>query len=343
MPTLRLRLALLCLLLSIATSATAQDVFQKIRSSYTAFDIFRASRLDMMGGGDLADPGPATVLVNPAPLIEKDSVSVSYDHADYFLNISFNTYAAAVSRKNWVADLAVQEVVHHPEVARTAFQPGGTGRVFQGSEWMAVVGLSYDLASLLMPERSLRWSVGGSWHNYWSTQTYDWGTENTFDLGMSASQRTEYAGGWTVLSGSFCWQNVFDNIFRIDGDEVRLDRALRAGLTVTSAVAREGHELAPLAFTLAYSRDFGLGKYPSTDSDHMGAEALLFHLLALRYGYSSLFGGGRDSWGMGILLDDRLFKSTPVELELNLGRTSFDNEIFAGTKTIFGVRAQYHF
>lgn len=343
MPTMRLRLALFCSLLSIAATASAQDVFQKIRSSYTVFDIFRASRLDMMGGGDMADPGPATVLVNPAPLVEKDSANVSFDHAEYVFDLSFNTYAAAVARENWVVDLAVQQVVYPPEVERTAFKPGGTGRVFQGSEWMAVLGLSYDLASLLMSERSLRWSVGGSWHNYWGTQSYDWGTENTFDLGMSASQRTEYLGGWTVLSGSFCWQNVFDNIFRIDGDEVRLDRALRAGLTVTSAITRQGSEIAPLAFTLAYSRNFGLGKYPSSDFEQMGAEAVLFHALALRYGYSSLFGGGRDSWGMGILLDDRLLKSLPVELELNVGRTSFDNQFFEGTRTIFGVRTQYHF
>jgi len=341
--SLKLHLLLLCVLLVVSSSAAAQSHYQIVRTSYTAFDIFRASRLDMMGTGDLADPGPATVLINPAPLIEKDSASVSFDHAEYFLDISFNTYAAAVSRENWVADIAVQQVVYHPEVERTAFEPGGTGRIFQGSEWMAVLGLSYDLASLLMSDEGLRWSVGGSWHNYWSTQTYDWGTANTFDLGMSASQRTKYAGGWATLSGSFCWQNVFDNIFRIDGDEVRLKRALRAGLTVTTAVAREGHELAPLAFTLAYSRDFGLGKYPSTDSDHMGAEALLFHLLALRYGYNSLFGGGRDSWGLGILLDDRLLKAIPVEVELNLGRTSFDNELFEGDKTIFGARAQYHF
>lgn len=341
--SLKLRFAFVCLLLSIASTAYAQSVFVRIRSSYAAFEIFRSSRLDMLGGEDVADPGPAAVLVNPAPLIEKDSANLSFDHADYFLDLSFNTYAAAVAHKNWVVDIAVQEVHSGPTPERTAFQPGGTGRTFETREWMAVVGLSYNLSSLLMPETKMRWSAGASWHNYAGSGTFDPGTANSFDLGTSASQRSEYAGGWTVFSGALILQNAFDNVFHIYGHRVHLRRFLRAGMSVTSAWTNEGSQVAPLAFTLTYSRDFELGRYLSGDSDHMGAEALLFHALALRYGYNSGFAGGRDSWGIGILLDDRLLKSLPMELELNLGRTSFDNEFFAGTKTIFGVRTQYQF
>lgn len=66
------------------------------------------------------------------------------------------------------------------------------------------------------------------------------GAANPFDLGTTASRHMEYPGGWTTLTAAFSWQNVFDNTYQYAGWKLRLERLLRAGLTMSTAFRMSG-------------------------------------------------------------------------------------------------------
>lgn len=337
-----LRLGIICLILLVAFPAAATEPFAFVRTTvFTWEGIFTAGRLSTLGGSDLADRSPATFLINPAPLNTGNGVGLSYDHADYFGNTEFHTYAGGAEWNDWRLNIAVQDFVTHAVVGRTIYLPADTSKTFDVRDRMTVIGLSYDLGNALLEEYTLHWLVGAAWRRYSASFEKSDVSANSFDLGTTLNWRTEHRIGWTGLTGAVTWQNVSDATLTYDEHQASVPRLLRTGLTIETAFDRAGRADELLKLLLAYTHSFRLGESYSSDSEHVGVEALFLNALALRYGHSTLVAGGVASWGAGIVLDKRLLG--PVSVEVDWGTMSYNNFIFHGEKTIWGARALYSF
>lgn len=336
------RLLVICLLLLFAFPAAATEPFAYVRTTaFTWEGIFTAGRLSTLGGSDLTDNSPATFLVNPAPLNHENSLRFCYDHADYFYNSEFHTYAGSVGWNDWNLNIAVQDFVTHSAVSRTVYLPEGTGRTFDSRDRMMVIGLSYDLGNALLEEPALKWIIGAGWRRYSQTYGEGDGSANSFDMGTTLNWRTEHQIGWTGLTGSVSWQNVTDATLTYDEIRAYVPRLLRTGLTIETAFNRAGRTDEFLKLLLAYTHSFRVGESYSSDSEHVGIEALFLNALALRYGHNTQVVGGIASWGVGIVLDKRLLG--PVTVAVDWGVMRYSNFIFHGDKTTWGVRACYGF
>lgn len=333
------RLLVICLTLALASPAAAAGFARVGSSSFTWEGIFTGGRLSSLGGSDLADGSPSTLLVNPAPLGKGTGVGLSYDHADYVTYVDFNTYAGTAGWNDLRLNVAVQDYVMDSLLVRTAYNPEGTGETFEARDRMSVVGLSYDLGTALFGKPSIQWSVGAAWRGYSSSLADTDAT--TWDLGTTLSWLTEYKGGWTALTGAVSWQNCTDANYNFDERQALLPRPLRTGVTAETAIDWTDHPGDLIKFLLAYNRTAQLGDTYRPNSDHVGLETLLLDAVAVRYGHSTQVLGDIESWGIGVILDGRLLG--PVIVELDWGEMSYDNPLITGDKTIWGARARYNF
>ena len=336
-----LRLLVICYILALASPAAAADFSLVGANSFTWEGVFTGGRFSALGGSDLADRSPATLLVNPAPLSTGTGVGLSYDHADYITDIEFHTYAGTAGWNNLRLNIAVQDFVIDSVLVRTAYNPEGTGETFDVRDRMTVIGLSYDLGTALFEKPSFHWSVGAAWRGYSSNFADAEANANSWDLGTTLSWRAEYQGGWTGLTGAVSWQNFTGATNTFDDRQALLPRPLRTGLTVETAFDRAGHRGDLFKVLMAYTRTSRLGDTYRSDADHVGLETLVLDALAVRYGHSTQVIGDIGSWGIGVILDGRLLG--PVTVELDWGEMSYDNPVFTGDRTIWGARARYNF
>ncbi len=335
------RLFVVCCILALASPAAAAGFARVGTNTFTWEGIFTSGRLSTLGGSDLADKSPATLLVNPAPLSTGSGVGMSYDHADYIAGFEFHTYAGTAGWNNLRLNFAMQDFVNDSVLVRTAYNPEGTGETFDILDRMTVIGLSYDLGQALFRKPSLHWAVGAAWRGYSSHFDEANSSANTLDLGTTLGWRAEYQGGWTGLTGTISWQNFTGATITFDERESLLPRPLRIGVTVETAFNRTGHSGDLFKFLLAYTETSRLGDTYRSDADHVGLEALFLDALAVRYGHSTQVLGDIESWGVGIVVDGRLLG--PVTVELDWGEMSYDNVILNESKTIWGARARYNF
>jgi len=336
-------LSVLCVAAALAAPAPAAAAgFARVGTlAYSWEGVFTSGRLSALGGADLADAGPATVLVNPAPLAGEDAVALSFDHADYLADLEFRTWAGAAAWRGWRLNVAVQDLLMDPQLVRTAYNPEGTGETFEVRERATCIGLSAEPGRFLLPDSSLRWSVGAAWRRYESGIDSVSSDTDALDLGTTLGWRAEHPGGWTGLTGAVSWQNVTDATLAFDGRSAHLPGPLRVGATAEVAWRRDGREGDFCKFLLAYTRAVAAGESYRGDSDHVGAELMFLDALALRWGHSTRVAGGITGWGAGIVLDGRLLG--PFTVAADLGNWEFDNDLLKGNRTIWGVRAQYRF
>jgi len=335
------RLLVICLILALASPAAAAGFSKVGANSFVWEGIFTGGRLAALGGSDMADGSPATLLVNPAPLSTGTGVGLGYDHADYIADIDLHIYSGTAGWNNLRLNFARQDFVIDGVLVRTAYNPEGTGETFDVRERMTVIGLSYDLGTALFRKPSFRWTVGAAWRGYSSHFDEAQANVDTWDLGTTLNWRIEYKGGWTGLTGAVSWQNITDANFTIEERLSLLPRPLRTGLTVETAIDRSGHQGDLLKFLLAYTRTSRLGDTYRSDADHVGFETLVFDAVAVRYGHSTQVLGDIESWGIGIILDGRLLG--PVTVELDWGEMGYNNPILVENETIWGARARYSF
>jgi len=344
--SLVLRLIVICLILISASPAAGAGFSQVGTYSFAWEGVFTSGRLSTLGGSDLADGSPATLLVNPSPLSTGTGVGLSYDHADYIhtdiiSDIQFHTYAGTAGWNNLRLNFARQDFVVESEFLRTAYNPERTGETFEIRDRMTVIGLSYDLGTALFGKPSFRWAVGAAWRGYSNSFADMDADASSWDLGTTLSWRAEYKAGWTGLTGAVSWQNFTDATFAVEGHQTFLPRPLRTGLTMETAFNRAGHPGDLFKFLMAFTRTSRLGDTYRPDADHVGLEALFLDALAVRYGHNTQVLGDIESWGIGVILDGRLLG--PVTVELDWGEMGYDAPVFTGDKTIWGARARYSF
>lgn len=336
-------LAVALLLPSLVATAAAAEFFDPVVSTAFVWDgLFASGRLTAMGGGDLAGRDPAALLINPAPLGGGDGAGLSYGHADYFGDdLDFNTTAGFAEWRHWRLNVAAQDFLVGPIAIGTAYEPEGSGDTFEESDRVTVVGLSYDLGRGLLGSRVVGWSVGAAWRRCSADRESGESAADALDLGTTVSWLRRYDGIWTRLSGAVSWQNATDAEITTYNFRLGMPRPLRTGLTLEAGFERAGSPGDLVKVALAYTRATQLGDSHLKDTDHVGVEAVAVGVLALRYGHSTKITGGMSSWGVGLVLEDRL--PIPFALEADFGKVSADDGFFAEDMTIWGLRARYDF
>lgn len=124
--------------------------------------LFTSGRLAALGGSDMADSGPASLLINPAPLGSGDGAGLAYDHVDYISDSYFNTYSGFASQRFWRIGFASEDFVIDPLLLRTAYNPEGAGPTDDTRDRMTLIGLSHIRESRLF-HQSIQWSMGATW------------------------------------------------------------------------------------------------------------------------------------------------------------------------------------
>ena len=329
------------LLISNTIPAAAQGFSEVGSYSFTWEGIFASGRLSALGGSDLADGSPASVLINPAPLARPNGIELGYDHADYFRGVEIITKAASAQWNAWRLNVAVQDFAIDDVLVRTAYNPEGTGETFDILDRMTVMGLSYDLGNSLFDMRTLRWSVGGALRHY-SYNFIDFSeSADSFDLGTTVRWARDFHGGWTNITGAISWQNISDTTVPFDDKEAHLPRPLRFGVTMETAFDWAGHQGNFLKVLLAYTHCHQMGDTYVDDSEHIGLESVFFDTFAIRWGHSSRVTGDIGSWGIGLILDGRLLG--PFTVHADMGEMGYNNILTNESETIWGLRVGYNF
>lgn len=333
----------ICLLL-LATSPASAAGFARVGTfAYQSDGLFASGRISAMGGSDLSDGSPAALLINVAPLAQGNGVELSYDHANYISDLDFHTYAGAAEWKALRLNVAVQEFVAEGQPVRTAYNPEGTGETFDSRDRQTIIGLSYDLGYALFKVPSLSWSFGAAWHKY-STHFDDdiLGEGDSVDLATTIRWYFDYDGGWTSIAGAVSSQNATAEKVTFDERQSELPNNLNTGFTVATAVDWSGHQGNLFKLTLAYSKTHQRRSYTFRDDPiHLGLETLLFDAVAVRYGHSTRVTDNIESWGVGLILDDRLLG--PFTLAVDMGEMQYGDQFGNAKKTIWGARARYNF
>jgi len=264
-------------LLLVATSANAAE-FAKIGVFFGGWEgLTTSTRLSALGGGDLADDSPATLLVNPAPLGSGNSAGFSYDHADFFGGADFQTYAGAAEYAGIRLNFARQDY-GGSILIRTAFNPEGNGETFDFRERMSLMGLSYNFRQLIRQNSPFSCSVGLAWRKYTGLFGDVEGEGRTVDVGITLRWVTHHDHGWASLKAIASQQNVTNAKYTIDGRTSHLPHAHRFGLTFEGALRKTDHTDDRFKLLVAYSRNAQIETSYRSNSDHYGVEVVFFDL-----------------------------------------------------------------
>jgi len=330
-----------CLALAAAGPAVAAGFARVGSTGFLTEGIFVSGRMSALGSADLADPAPATLLLNPAPLAAADGVVVGYDHADYFGGLDFGTYAGAVHWRGVSLTVADQDFGADDVPVRTAYDPEGTGETLDMRDRMSLAGLAWEPLRTFGRDLPVRWAVGAAWRHYdskWDSTSYD---ADGLDLGTSLGWRHAFAGVRVGLTAAVAWENVTDEILSFDGRETGLTRPRRAGVTAEAGFRRTEGADDLVRLLLAYAEEKEFNEQVRGGCIRRGAEVLLLGTFAARLGGSSRVDGGIDSWGAGVVFDRWLPDRYTVAADI--GTMEFDNLVLSGNKTIWGIRGGYHF
>lgn len=142
----RFVLMTLMVLLGLASTAQASgDIFEKVGTFGAQFlKIGPSARAAAMGNSftAVADDASATYW-NPAGLVEIPNTSLHVDHLEWPADIKLD-YVSYAFQTNWVPGtlaLTARGLTMDPQIERTIYLPGGTGREFDSGDMS--FGLSY--------------------------------------------------------------------------------------------------------------------------------------------------------------------------------------------------------
>jgi len=329
-------------MLLLLTNTASASGFAKVGIFFGTWEgLTTSAKLSALGGADLADDGPSTLLVNPAPLGSVSSAEFSYNHTDYFGSIELHTYAASVEISGFRLNLAQLDFVSDDLLVRTAFNPEGTGETFKFRERMRLLGLSYNLSRILGEDSRFSWSIGLAWREYTGFFDDTKGEGTTLDLGTTLRWTAYYDEGWTSLTGVAMRQNTSNAKYSIDERDSFLPSSHRLGLTFETALRKAGQTTDQFKLLVAHAHNAPIQSSFRRATDHFGVELLFFEILAARYGYNTFIADGVSSWGLGAILDRQWMG--PWTIELDWGQMNFNHEALIGDKTLWGFRVRHNF
>jgi len=330
-----------CLVCANSVPSTAGDFARVGTSTFTWDGIFAGGRLSALGGSDMADGGPSALLVNPAPLSGGNALELSYDHADYAADMEFCTFAGAAEWSGWRLNFAANDFFIDDVIVRTAYNPEGSSEAYDYLARVTLAGLSYDLGRNFLNDRSLQWSMGIVWRHYLTKVDDFIEKANSFDLGTTVGWNSRHDNGWSAVTGAVSWQNAKNAVFTFDNREARMNQPLRLGLTMETAFNWSGHKRDLFKLLLAYTYCEQLGDTITANSDHKGLEVVLLDAMAFRWGHSTRVVGDISSWGVGLMLDERILG--PFTVHLDWGQMGYDNVVLGDSEPLWGVRVGYNF
>ena len=276
----------------------AQQISKVGTTSMTFLKIDAGARQVGMGSACVAGTEDALGLYwNPSSIARLQQSHVVFNHINWIADISYN-YAAVAIPMNNVGSFGVSAtfVSMDPIVRTTVDFPAGTGETFDASNYAIALSYARNLTD--------RFSVGGS-AKIVSEEIFNCTARGlAFDVGLMFT--TQFHGLQMGMSISNYGTKV-----KMDGRDLLIQTDIdksRSGNneTINAVLKTEQYDL-PLFFRVGVSMDMlkGAGHsnfivsidalHPNDDVEYVniGAEYMLYNMLALRGGYKTLF--ARDS------------------------------------------------
>ena len=287
------------------------------------------ARLTALGGADIAgEQGPEVVLVNPAPLGTGTGAVAAYSRLDNFIvwdDVDLESYAVA---GGWEALRVTFCRVGYGKdgfIVRTAYEPEG-GEYSSYLNSMTVLGLSWEAARRWLRDTPWRLAVGVSQRHYRADLMGRVTSADGWDVGATLGWETHFSGGGLRISGAWSKQNVSGatvdyGVFLTTATAVPLPEPWRGGVSARvhadwPALSRE-----LVALLVAYTHMEHVGDYPY-DADQYGVELILGGALAVRYGRDNDRNTEPESWGLGLVLDERFMG--PMHARIHWARLKYD-------------------
>jgi long-subunit fatty acid transport protein len=260
-----------------------------------------------MGGAFSATANDVSALYwNPAGVSRIEGNEALFSYSNWFADISYNWSGAAINMGDMgTLGLSVTYLDYGEMEVTTLSEPDGTGQMFDATDLAMALSYAYNLTD--------RFSVGGSakyvqqriWNSSASTVAFDLGVLYYSDImGIRIGASISNFGNEISLSGKdLLVQHDIDQ--QIDGNNDEILATLNT----------DGYPL-PLLFRIGLAADLiniedhiftiGIDALHPNDNDeslNVGAEYVLYDLLALRGGYKSLFLDNSEeglTFGIGI-------------------------------------------
>ena len=199
---------------------------------------------------------------------------------------------------------------------------------------LLLIGVSREIGGLLWPGSDVDWTVGIVHRRFRSeaaftsaTPAYESSessaTAGTWDLGTTWAWRGPHAGGWHGVRMTLSLENFSETKLASGALSHPLPSNLRLGAAAESAFGAQPGRRDPVLITLAYLRTIAMDDF-RRDTNHAGIEALLFEILALRWGHSQNAPGNGDSWGVGLVADHPF--GGPASLRADWGALNLDDD-----------------
>ena len=267
-------------------------------TSYSFLKVKANARAAAMGdayasvGNDLS-----AVFVNPAGITQIERYELTASYLDWIVGSQMGTFA--IGARTSMATFALNFMYFATEQFEetTSAQPGGTGRMIEGSDISVGITLAKQMTDKLSVGGNIRWIQEDLFLTSYSTVDFDFGT--LFYTGYRS----------TRLGVSM--RNLGDEKTVI-GQKARLP----VTFNLSGAAEVYGQIGDPFSITLAVEQIY------LTDAEtkyHVGSEAWINNMLALRAGYKG--GYDNENWSVGLGLRYKLRQET---LKLDMSYSNAD-------------------
>ncbi len=246
-----------------------------------------------MGGAFSATANDVSALYwNPAGVSRIEGSEALFSYSSWFADISYNWSGAALNLGGMgTLGLSVTYLDYGEMEITTLAEQDGTGQMFDANDLALALSYAYNLTD--------RFSVGGSakyiqqriWNSSASTVAFDLGVLYYSDIyGIRIGASISNFGSEMTLSGKdLLVQHDIDQ--QIDGNNDEILASLKTDsyplpLLFRIGLAADIIDLEDHVFTIAVD---ALHPNDNDESLNVGAEYVLYDLIALRGGYKSLF------------------------------------------------------
>ena len=295
--------------------ADASEIVRRLGMTvFSALEVGQGARAAAMGNAFTSVANDVNAIWwNPAGLSDVERAEVSFTHTQWFVNSQFNSGALAYNRG--VHSFAVNFLSFRPEELeeRTIYKPLGTGRMLD----LGTVGVGAAYARKFTDKLSFGVRV------MWLKESLDLVDYST----LSVDFGTKFYIGFRSLRLSMSMRN-FGRDLMVYRREFQQPLSFNLG----SAAEVYGEKGDPFFLTGAFEMNFTVNAY---ERYHLGGEAWLANMLALRAGYmwnydlfSTTAGAGiRIPYGPRYLTADIAWQQTksehhfdaPIRFSLSIG------------------------
>lgn len=313
-------------LLTAATVPAAAAGFAKVGVyNFSGDGDLLGVRLTTLGGADIAgEQGPEVVLANPAPLGFGNGAVVAYSNRDNYLpwdDIDLESFAVAGGWEALRVSFCRVGYGNDEVLRRTAYDPEGFISSYHRT--MTVLGVSWEAARRWLRGTPWRLALGVNQRHYRYDNYGSVSSADSWDVGATLGWERPWDNGGLSVRAAWSKQNAAGKgiSYIAEFPDYPLQQPWRGGLTVRGHLDWAGRSRELVGLLVAYTHLEEIGRY-YLDADQYGVELMFGGLLAVRYGYENDTVLKPETWGLGLVLDERFMG--PVHARAHWARLQHD-------------------